>query len=135
VNDPLTVSEVLAILSSSGTDTTRLEFREEAGCVVVTGPARDRGEATGVLFAAGLAHAPYGDRDEWLRRQGPEAVMAAPNPRPDICPECTAPGDRIAWDGGAPPHGDDHWRCDHCGASWSTPGRPWIPPAGTGSPP
>lgn len=65
----LTASEVLTILSSSGTDTTRLEFREEAGCVVVTGPEEDRSEAAGVLFAAGLAHAPYGDRDEWQRRQ------------------------------------------------------------------
>ena len=69
----LTAFEVYAILAAESVDTSRLEIREESGGVVIRGPEEDRWEATGVLFAAGLAHAPYDGRDEWQRRQDPGA--------------------------------------------------------------
>jgi ribosomal protein L37AE/L43A len=51
-------------------------------------------------------------------------MTVPPAAKPERCPECGAPGDRITWERGSPPYGHDYWRCGHCGAPWSTPGMP-----------
>ena len=38
-----------------------------------------------------------------------------------FCPACGAPAAQVVWLGGAPPHGDDDWRCVKCQHRWTTP--------------
>lgn len=67
---PLSADDVRMILAASGkVAMSVLEITETPAGVVVRGDPWERSAAFHVLFDAGLAVAPYPDRDEWKRKR------------------------------------------------------------------
>ena len=62
---PLTAAAVEATLTRAGIDRSGLEFAEQDGMVIITGPADARKAAARVLFDRGLVWAQYPGRDEY----------------------------------------------------------------------
>jgi len=63
----LTARTVKILLTRGGVAHTELTMVERHGEVIITGPKERRRDASHVLYDAGLACAPYPDRDWWRR--------------------------------------------------------------------
>ncbi len=89
----------------------------------MTGPFTKRVSvhATGQLELITAAYRFAGVPDPERLAAAFAAAVTPPALAVPSCPSCAAPPGEVAWIGGAPPHGGDHWRCTRCGHDWTTP--------------